>query len=82
MKWLKNTIKKALKEYIKENNVKFVDGAIEHVVLSREDLNILAIDCGQMPTSKVREYLERLTNLIREENPDYKIVLINKTRYI
>jgi hypothetical protein len=80
MKWLNNIIKNALKEYIKENDVKFVDSAIEHVVLSKEDVNVLAIDCGQMPMGKAREYLERLSKQISQMSPDYKIVLISKMR--
>lgn len=81
MKWLKKCIKNALKEYIEENNVKFVDTAIEHVVLSKENVNVLAVDCGQMPAGKAREYLEKLRIVIEKEDPDYKIILINKMRY-
>ncbi len=81
MKWLKNIIKNAVKEYIKEDNVRFVEGAIEHVILSKEDVNVLAIDCGRMPIGKAQDHLRKLSSYFKDQHPDYKVVLISKMRY-
>ncbi len=78
MNWLKNVIKDALKEFLKENDSELLGRSTEHVVLSRENLNVLTIDCGQMPSGKAREYLITLAEHIKKTDPDYKILWIAK----
>jgi hypothetical protein len=78
MNWLKNVIKNALRELIKEDSMDFAKRSTEHIVLDPDCVNVLTIDCGQMPFNKAREYLEKLSLLIRKEHKNLKLVLIAK----
>ncbi len=78
MKWLKNVIKNALREFIKEDGINLGQLNTEHFVLDPDKVNVITVDCGQMPQGKAREYLLNLNKQITDHEHGYKIVLIAK----
>lgn len=54
-----------------------IDSGKKHFTLSKENPNIVYIDCGKMPWSKAEEYLTSLMKKVRKEVGDeYKIMYI------
>lgn len=78
MKWLKNVIKGALREFLKETDLDLARRSTEHIVLAKDYPNILTIDCGQMPSGKAYEYLEKVVKVLRQQNPGYNISVLSK----
>ena len=52
---------------------------LDHIVLSKEHPNIIKINCGNMPTSKAKNYMVAYLKKLREiSSPEYKILAFQK----
>ncbi len=68
----------AIKDFVSEEGVILGKRSTEHIVLHPDFVNVLTIDCGQLPPVKAREYMFKIQSNFKESHPNYKIVLVGK----